>query len=148
MPSSRYKALVDTNVALDLLLGREPFVKDALQLFALGEAGRVQLLLSADSISTIFYVIGKNQNGVAAREAVSKLLDMVKLATLDERSVMRGMSLDFDDIEDAFVAAVAEKEGADVVVTRKQKDFKNSPVPVMTPRAFLAFWSAVKKSRS
>ena len=141
MPSRVYRVLVDTNVALDLLLARQPFVNDALQLFALGEAGRAQLLLSTDAISTIFFVVSKNQNAATAREAICKLLDLVGLAALDERAVLRGMSLDFEDIEDALVAAVAEKEGVDLIVTRNQKDFKNSPVPVMAPAAFLALAS-------
>lgn len=136
------RVLLDTNVALDLLQERQPFVIDALQLFALGEAGRVQLLLSTDAISTIFYVVSKNTNAKKARKAVSTLLDFVTLTALDDQTVLHGMALGFADIEDALVAAVAEKAGATCIVTRNVKDFAGSPVPVMTPKEFLSAWAA------
>ena len=138
----RFKALIDTNVALDLLQQREPFVYDALQIFALSEAGQLKLYLSTDAISTIYYVVAKNADAATGREAVSKLLDFVSLAALDERAVLNGLALDFADVEDALVAAVAEKESAQAIITRNARDFTGSPVPVMTPREFLAFWQA------
>ncbi len=134
------RVLIDTNVALDLLQERQPHVWDALQIFALGEAGELELLLSTDSISTIFYVVSHNADAAVAREAITKLLDFVMLASLDEKAVLRGLSLDFVDIEDALIASVAERSGAQVIVTRNAKDFKNSPLPVMAPSEFLAFW--------
>ena len=142
MPSSHMRVLVDTNVVLDLLLAREPFLEDALGVFASGEAGALELLLSTDAINTVFHIVGKNQGAAAAREAVAKLLDMVRLVALDERAVMRAMVLDFTDLEDALVAAVAEREGARLIVTRNGADFTNSPVPAVAPSALLAYVAA------
>lgn len=139
---SAMRVLVDTNVALDLLQDRRPFVMDALQLFALGEAGRVELLLSTDAISTIFYVVSKNADAKAARKAISTLLDFVALVALDEQAVLHGMALGLEDIEDALVAAVAEKAQAEAIITRNTKDFKRSPVRAITPKEFLSFWAA------
>lgn len=138
------KILVDTCVALDLLLAREPFVIDAVELFALSEADGCELLLSTDAISTIFYVVSKNRNASVAREAIVGLLDFAGLAMLDEATVVKGLALDFSDIEDALVAAVAQREGASLIVTRNLKDFANSPVPAMAPREFLAAWRTVR----
>jgi predicted nucleic acid-binding protein len=42
------------------------------------------------------------------------------------------------DFEDAVIAAVAQREGADYIVTRNTKDFIASPVPAITPEDFLA----------
>lgn len=140
MPDPSMRVLVDTNVALDLLQERQPYVWDALQIFALGEASELELLLSSDSVSTIFYVVSRNASAKIAREALAKLLDIVKLAPLDEKTVLRGMSLDFVDIEDVLIAAVAERSNAQAIVTRNARDFENAPLPVMTPAEFLAFW--------
>lgn len=68
-----------------------------------------------------------------------KLLGFVELAGLDEHTVLRAMELDFSDLEDALVSAAAEKAGADVIVTRNGKDFGGSTIPVMDPKAFLAY---------
>ena len=67
------RIFLDTNIALDLIQNRQPYSLDALQLFALAEAGRLKLLLSTDSISTIFYVVEKNNNALKAREAIAGL---------------------------------------------------------------------------
>lgn len=132
------RILIDTNIALDLLLAREPFVSDALHLFALAEQHQLELYLSTDSLSTIFYIIKKNKDVGTAREAISKLLDYVTLCHLDEHAVIRGMALDFTDIEDAFICAVAIRSDADLILTRNIKDFSGSPLPVLAPQEFLA----------
>ncbi|MCL2889243.1 MAG: PIN domain-containing protein [Eggerthellaceae bacterium] len=130
--------LVDTNVVLDLLLAREAFYLDALQIFAMAEAGKVELLLSTDAVSTIYYVVAKNRGASAGRQAVLTLLDYVSLAALDERCVLDAVALEFTDIEDALVAAVAHKSGVSGIITRNGKDFFGSPVPAISPREFLA----------
>lgn len=91
-------------------------------------------LLATDAVSPILYVVPKNSGAAAGREAVSKLFGFVTLASLDEKAIMRGMALGFTDIEDALVAAVAEKEGAGVIVTRNAADFKGSPMPAISHR--------------
>ena len=146
MAKAPQRIMVDTNVALDLLLNREEFVLEALHIFALAEEGSIELLLSTDAISTIFYVVRKNQGITVAREAISKLLDYVTLAGLDDRSVIRGLALDFDDVEDALVAVVAEKESAEFIVTRNIADFKNSPVPALLPKVYLVALMAQRKA--
>lgn len=134
---------LDTNVALDLILEREPFAIDAVQLFALSESDRIELLLSTDAISTIFYVVSKNKNKVVARQAISTLLDYVELAALNERDVINGLLLEFEDIEDALVTAVADRCDVRAIITRNIKDFKQSPVPVLTPPEALAVLSQI-----
>ena len=41
------------------------------------------------------------------------------------------------DFEDAVVDAVAERNGADYILTRNIKDFAGSSVPAVTPTEFL-----------
>ncbi|MDR2715606.1 MAG: hypothetical protein LBB46_02530 [Coriobacteriaceae bacterium] len=96
------------------------------------------LLLSADAVSTIFYVVAKNRDAQTGRRAVVALLDYVTLAALDERCVLDGLAFDIPDIEDALVAAVARKSGVSAIVTRNAKDFKASPVPAISPRECIA----------
>lgn len=142
MPEAPLRVLVDTNVVLDLILNREPFVEDAIQLFALGEAGHLELLLSTDAVTTIFYIVSKNRDASAAQEAIARLLRIMSLAVLDEAAILAGMALRFKDIEDAMVAAVAAKARAWGIVTRNVRDFKGSPVPALEPKELLAAWAA------
>lgn len=141
------RLLVDVDVVLDLLMGREPFVMDALQIFTLAEAGQVELLLSTGAISTILHVIQENQGAMAVREALAKMLDYVTLAAPDERAVVRGAALNFPDVENAFSAVVAEKEGATCILTRNVPGFKGSPVPAVNPKVYLASVAARKRAQ-
>lgn len=138
------RVFIDTNVALDLLQAREPWVFEAIQIFALAENGQLELYLSTDALSTIFYVVEKNSDTAKAREALSKLMDYVTLCALDVSAVLKGMALDFKDIEDAFVCSVAQEANAEVIITRNKTDFANSPIPVQTPIEFLATWKSTR----
>jgi len=50
--------LFDTNVILDVLLEREPFVDAASKLFALVDNGRITGSICATTVTTVFYVEG------------------------------------------------------------------------------------------
>ena len=53
------KVLVDTNIILDVLLDREPFVENAIQFFELIETGEIQGFIAATTITNIFYILRK-----------------------------------------------------------------------------------------
>lgn len=48
------KVLIDTNIVLDLILNREPFIESALILFELVEATKIQGFIAATTITNIF----------------------------------------------------------------------------------------------
>ncbi len=58
------RVLFDTNVLLDALLAREPFVADAAFLLEAVEAGRVEGFLSATTVTDVHYLV-KRQTGSA-----------------------------------------------------------------------------------
>ena len=67
---------VDTNILLDLLCEREPFVQNARMLFAYGYTGRISLVLS--SICLINAVFISEEFGYfEARERVADLTEFV-----------------------------------------------------------------------
>ena len=52
--------LFDTNVILDLLLEREPFVRDAQALVSRVERGEIVGLLCATTVTTLHYLLCKS----------------------------------------------------------------------------------------
>jgi len=48
-----------------------------------------------------------------------------------------GLGISEGDLEDNLQGLCAAEAGADLIVTRNVKDFKNSPVPALTPADFL-----------
>lgn len=71
-----------------------------------------------------------------------KLILLLRIAivgsvgTLDESAIRLGLTYEFRDLEDAFVAAIAEQESASCIVTNNVRDFKASPVSVFTLKIF------------
>jgi len=55
------KVLFDTNIILDVLLNREPFVELSASLVSLVEAGEIKGYLCATTLTTIDYLISKSQ---------------------------------------------------------------------------------------
>lgn len=49
------RAFLDTNILIDLICSREPFIEKAQLIFALGYSGKVNLLISALSFVNTIY---------------------------------------------------------------------------------------------
>lgn len=54
------RVLVDTNIVLNVILEREPFVESATDLFNLIEKGKIQGYIAATTITNIFYIVRKS----------------------------------------------------------------------------------------
>lgn len=62
------RVIVDTNVVLDVLLDREPFVKAAVDVFCLVEEPRIDAYLCATTITTIDYLLIQSLPASEARD--------------------------------------------------------------------------------
>lgn len=65
---------VDTNVLIDYLSGREPFVDDAAELFNLAFAGQVALYAASISFSNCYYIISRQYRGLNGRALLADML--------------------------------------------------------------------------
>jgi predicted nucleic acid-binding protein len=66
------------------------------------------------------------------------ILEIIKPVDTLAIDVFYAAELDFLDFEDAVVAAVAQREKADYIITRNTADFSKSSVPAITPDVFLS----------
>ena len=57
------KVLIDTNLVLDLLLKRKPFVAKAVQVFMQAEKGHIEAYLTANSVTDLVYILRKAYSG-------------------------------------------------------------------------------------
>ncbi len=136
------KAYIDTNILVDLVLAREKWLADAQQVFALGYSGDVDLVVSALSFVNTVY-LGKKYS-FSSEEVANKLLliaDFVEVADLRGSNVVGMLNSDWKDYEDATQYSSAIETGADYIITRNKKDFKNSEIPVVTASEFFALFN-------
>jgi len=131
------KILVDTNVALDILLERGDFYPAAMSVFLLAEKNVITGYVSASAVTDIFYVAGKHIGKAGAREAVRHLLHVFHPATVTDGHIYRALDFEWDDFEDCVQHIVGESVSADYIVTRDVAGFAAGSVTAITPERFL-----------
>ena len=72
------KLFIDTNIILDLLQYREPWINDTLVLFQLAKEDKVELIMSDLTFVNVVYIAGKNVDKKALKETLVKLKKFVK----------------------------------------------------------------------
>jgi predicted nucleic acid-binding protein len=130
--------LFDTNVILDVLLEREPFVDAAAKLFALVDHGRIKGSICATTATTVFYIAAKDFGQRRAREQVHGLLGLFEVAPVDRDVLDSALDIDFADYEDAVLHEAARAAGANAIVTRDRSGFASSAIPALDPQEMLA----------
>lgn len=127
------RILVDTNVILDVLLDREPFSNVATQLLEKVENGILVGYLSATTITTIYYLTAKSIGREKAQIEISKLLSLFEVAPINRTVIEMAIRSKVSDFEDAVLCEAARHVGADGIVTRNIKDFKQADVNIYSP---------------
>ncbi|MHB0963007.1 MAG: PIN domain-containing protein [Gemmatimonadaceae bacterium] len=132
------RALLDTNVVLDVLLDRAPHVGPSAGVLGAIESGVVTGLLGATTVTTLHYLIAKALGVRAATKHIETLLSLCDVAPVTEEVLRDALSLGFADYEDAVLHEAARRARASVIVTRDQAGFRRATLPVVSPTEFLA----------
>jgi predicted nucleic acid-binding protein len=132
------KLLVDTNILLDLLARRDPYYSGAAQVFSLADKEQLMLSVSSLSFSTVYYVLSKSYKANEARDILRKLKILVQVLSLNEKIIELALNDNsMVDFEDALQYHTALENSQDIILTRNQKDFKKSILPVMNADEYL-----------
>lgn len=125
---------LDTNVVMDFLANRQPFVDDADTLFRLGYTQRVRLYVASLSFSHIFYLLRRSHGADAARQMLIDLKRLAHVVAVDESVIEQSLHADFPDFEDALQHFAANAVPTiEAIITRDPKGFRLSTLPVLTP---------------
>lgn len=132
------KILIDTNIVLDILLKREPFYKDAVEVMNLVQHEDVQEYISASAITDIYYIANRQINDKElVKELLRKLLMVVSVAAVSEQEIKSALELSWSDFEDAVQYSVALLNEMEGVVTRNPKDYKDANINIWLPEQIL-----------
>lgn len=130
--------LIDLNVLLDVLYKREPFYELSARVLSVIESGQVIGFIASHSLPTLFYILKKDQAIKNVKMVISNLLQILKVASVDQDTIEKALRLDYKDFEDAIQMSSALQCKADYLITRNTKDFEPPLIPVMQPVEFLA----------
>ena len=133
------RILIDTNIVIDLLSKRKEFYDEAAEMFSRADKKEVNLTISSLTFANTNYILTKLKSAKEAREILRKFKVLVEILSLDDKITQLALSDDdFPDFEDGLQYYSAIENQIDIIITRNKKDFKNSKIPVLTAKEFLA----------
>lgn len=130
------KALIDTNIIIDALQSREDFLVDAREIVL--RTTEYDGYISASSITDIFYLQQRYfHDKKKARKNLAELLEIFNVLDTTAKDCRNALRSEISDFEDAVLVESALRSGLDCIITRNNKDFKNSKVKICSPTEFL-----------
>ena len=133
------RILLDTNVVLDVLLNREPWVAEAGAIWQANDDGRLDGFLMASALTDM--LLRRRAGSLAEKLPVPRSKPASKpfeFCPVDRHTLERAHVLSGTDFEDNLQMVCAEIAQLDAIVTHDPDDFKTSTVPALTPTQILA----------
>ena len=131
------RVLFDTNVLLDVLLNRDPWVTESSAVWQANDEGQIVGHITACAITDIFYIARRSTTLETARAAVRICLEAFEVCTVNRQALEQAETFPGSDFEDNLQIACASLAGLDAILTRDKKGFKSAAMPVLTPGELL-----------
>jgi len=130
------KAYVDSDVILDILLGRDAFVCESSQILDRCETREIIGCTTVLAIANIYYILDR-YDAKDARKAVKLMREILKVLPVFDHEIGRSLDSGFKDFEDGVQNFTAENHDCDLIITRNKGDYVYSRLKVVTPNEYL-----------
>jgi len=131
-------ALIDTNVIVDVLIGRDPFFADSSSVLDRAERGDFVACVCATTVTTVFYLVRHHLGTAETVERIKDLTAICAVAPVNQSVIESALHSRFADFEDAVLHHSAVLARADCIVTRNVVDFRESSLVIFSPAQFLS----------
>ncbi len=131
------KLFLDTNILIDVIANRKPWVDEALVLLELAKQKKLTLIVADFSFINLAYITRKLFTQEELYALFSDLCLYVKVVEVGGMIIKKSFQKRWKDMEDCVQYLVAKREEADYLITRNEKDFSDSDIPVLSPSEFL-----------
>ena len=111
------RVLLDTNIILDVLLDRKPWVHESGMIWRASDEGRSIGYAVASAFTDIFYIAQRQTDRQTATAAIRTCLDAFEICPVYRETLERAAAMPGIDFEDYLVMACAELMELDAVVT-------------------------------
>ena len=127
------KVLFDTNVWLDIILSREGFWEASLTALYDCIDEDDDLCVIATSLKEVFFLVERLKDANVAYESVERMLELARPIAVCRRA----LPLERPDYEDGIIAAAAEIEQIECIVTRDDDAFRDLGIHCVSPLEFI-----------
>jgi predicted nucleic acid-binding protein len=128
------KILLDCDVLLDVMAGREKFLAGSARVLDSCESGEIHGAIAWHTLANACYLA---EDGRTALKFLEDLLSFVEVVSGDTELALEAIRSGFSDFEDALQSVCAKQFEADFIVTRNVKDYKLSPIKAVSPSEFI-----------
>lgn len=127
--------LLDSDVLIDFAIKRRPFYEEAKDLFRILESNKGVGHLAWHSVANFYYLVRPKFGNADTKLLISELLRFIDIAQVGTKDLNLALSLfSISDFEDSMQVASAIACGANYIVTRNTKHYKNSPINAVPPQ--------------
>lgn len=132
------RVLIDTNVLIDYLSGREPYFRYADEIIKLCTEKQICGYMAAHSVPNIFFILRKDYDSKTRRIMIKSLFDILSVSGINESVLLTALDNEnFTDFEYCLQDECAVSVFADYIITRNVKDFSVSHIKAVTPTEFI-----------
>lgn len=96
--------MFDSDVLLDVLAQRQPFVVASAQALDVVTQPQVQGYVSGHAVTNIFYILRRQVGSETARELLSRLLEHLQIASVTDEVIRAALQSFMADFEDAVTS--------------------------------------------
>ena len=126
---------LDTNFIIDYFI-REDFQGDAEKLMTLEKRSNSQFFISYLTVANFAYIMRKMPID-DLKSLIRQICKNFIIISNTEAQIQRALDVNTSDFEDLLQYQAALDAQCDYIITRNEKDFSFSEIPVMSPTSFL-----------
>ena len=126
---------LDTNFVIDFFV-REDFQGDAEKLMTIEKKAKSQFFISYLTVANFAYIMRKMPID-DLKSLIRQICRNFIVISNTESQIKRALDLNASDFEDMLQYQAAVDAHCDGIITRNEKDFAFSDIPVMSPASYL-----------
>ena len=128
------KVLVDTCVIIDILLNRQKFVDASYNAVSSLIRQGDTVYTTEKSMTDIFYSVHHSlHDNDKAKEVLLKLSKTYQILDTKEKDILKAITSDVADYEDAVMVETAISNEVDFILTRNIKDYRKAKIKIVSP---------------
>ena len=135
------KALLDTNLFLDVILKRDTHFQSSSIIWSLVSEKKLIGFISAISINNLHYILKKIIEISLVENFIDQLLEEFEIIPLTAQILKQARSLPGKDYEDIIQYFSAINSNCNFIITRNKEDFPQKGIKVLSPSEFLDWFN-------
>lgn len=127
------RILLDSNVVIDFLERRQPFYDDAIAVINSSRKNQHTIYIAAHSIDNIVYILRKKLPLREILSGLEKFLKICSIIEVNEAIILKAISAQWKDFEDAIQYYAAIAANIDLIVSRDVAGYEEQKIKVLNP---------------